>query len=276
MCDGRGQAAGEGALSRRNRHGLGRTIPPVVARQVRQACGFGCVVCGSALYDYDHHSPEFADATEHVASGIALLCPNDHRRKLKGLLTAETYAECRANPRAVSLGHASTTWTPGGRLPEVVVGCVKYKGGTSLLRIGNELVLGFEEPESPGAPVRLTMKLRDRTGRPSVRIQENHITVLPDAFDVEATGAVWTLRSAVGDVDARIQFELPDQISLTELTLVHALWSLDANSGSLSVKYDGRSRVSILGRSTIEGPCLFNCQPGGLVRLNASQRTGWD
>lgn len=48
-----------------NKHGLSRTIPEPVKREVRQACGFGCVFCGHALVEYEHVDPLFADARLH-------------------------------------------------------------------------------------------------------------------------------------------------------------------------------------------------------------------
>jgi hypothetical protein len=45
-----------------NNHGLSRDIPDHVAREVRQRCGFGCVCCGSALYQYHHFDPLFREA----------------------------------------------------------------------------------------------------------------------------------------------------------------------------------------------------------------------
>lgn len=73
-------------MANTNKHGLSRNIPSAVRLKVRKRCGFGCVVCGSAVYDYEHFEPEFHDAKEHSASGIALLCPTDHARKRKGEL----------------------------------------------------------------------------------------------------------------------------------------------------------------------------------------------
>ena len=31
-----------------------RNMPLPIQREVRQRCGFGCVVCGLPLYEYDH------------------------------------------------------------------------------------------------------------------------------------------------------------------------------------------------------------------------------
>ena len=57
-----------------NRFGLGRDIPGTTKRIVRQRCGFGCVVCGAAFYQYEHVDPAFADARVHDPEKICLLC----------------------------------------------------------------------------------------------------------------------------------------------------------------------------------------------------------
>lgn len=31
-----------------------RNIPLPIQREVRQRCGFGCVICGMPLYEYEH------------------------------------------------------------------------------------------------------------------------------------------------------------------------------------------------------------------------------
>ena len=74
--------------SDRNKHGLTRDIPNDVKRKVRQRDGFGCVICGSAFYTYEHFDPEFVEAENHDPHGICLLCGTCHRRKTSGLSRA--------------------------------------------------------------------------------------------------------------------------------------------------------------------------------------------
>ena len=57
-----------------NKHGLSRYIPEAIKREVRQRCGFGCVICGFGFYDYEHFDPDFADAKFHDPNGMTLLC----------------------------------------------------------------------------------------------------------------------------------------------------------------------------------------------------------
>lgn len=63
-----------------NIHGLARDIPENVRRQVRQECGFGCVICGLAIIQYHHIDPEFVDAEIHDPKKIVLLCGSCHQR----------------------------------------------------------------------------------------------------------------------------------------------------------------------------------------------------
>ena len=119
----------------KNDHELSREIPSEIKREVRKRCGFGCVVCGSAIYEYEHFDPEFKDAKEHIADGIALLCPTDHRRKEKKLLSREKYLEAIANPKAFETNKAYTDWEDADFAPTIFIGNKIFKGGTSILKI---------------------------------------------------------------------------------------------------------------------------------------------
>ena len=60
-----------------------RNIPLPVQREIRQRCGFGCVICGMPLYEYEHME-EWAVVQRHVADEITLLCDQHHREKTAG------------------------------------------------------------------------------------------------------------------------------------------------------------------------------------------------
>lgn len=81
-----------------NKYNRGRNIPSEVKREVRQRCGLGCVICGNLIYDYDHFNPPYAEAEEHDADGIILLCSNHHSRKTRRLLPDELIREYALNP----------------------------------------------------------------------------------------------------------------------------------------------------------------------------------
>ena len=80
-----------------------RNIPLPIQREVRERCGFGCVVCGLPLYEYDH-LVDWATVHSHVADDITLLCDRHHREKTSGLLPAEAVLEANSNPHNLQQG----------------------------------------------------------------------------------------------------------------------------------------------------------------------------
>ena len=74
-----------------------RNIPLPIQREVRQRCGFGCVICGLPLYEYEHMA-EWASVKRHVADEITLLCDQHHREKTGGLLPKEVVSQANLNP----------------------------------------------------------------------------------------------------------------------------------------------------------------------------------
>ena len=82
----------------KNKYDLSRTIPNEVKRVVRQECGFGCIVCGNAIYTYEHIIPEWKDALSHEVDKIGLLCNNCHIQTTKGLIPKEAIQKYRDSP----------------------------------------------------------------------------------------------------------------------------------------------------------------------------------
>ncbi len=86
------------SMSERNQFGLPREIPGDVRRAIRKRCGFGCVICGAALYEYHHFNPAYVDAVEHNPNNIALLCGSHHDKATKGMLSDVTVREASLHP----------------------------------------------------------------------------------------------------------------------------------------------------------------------------------
>ncbi len=165
------QLLGRG-MARTNKFGRSDYIPAPIARQIRQQCGFGCVVCGLAFYDYEHWNPPFEELdSEPNAEGITIACPNHHRAK-GGLLSDDEYQACIANPKALQDGYMQTPWSKGFA-PEIVLGNVTCTGGTRVLSINGQTMIGFDPPEEEGAPPRLTSKFFDSRGKEVFRIDGN-------------------------------------------------------------------------------------------------------
>ncbi len=80
-----------------NKFGLSRYVPTEIRREIRKRCGFGCVVCGTPIYDYAHIIP-FIETTEHDPSNIILLCRNHHSIERDGLVNIDDYISYIKNP----------------------------------------------------------------------------------------------------------------------------------------------------------------------------------
>jgi hypothetical protein len=74
-----------------------RNIPLPIQREIRQRCGFGCIICGLPLYEYEHMEG-WASVKRHVAEEITLLCDKHHKEKTNGLLPLDMVREAINNP----------------------------------------------------------------------------------------------------------------------------------------------------------------------------------
>src|SRR4030081_1882421 len=104
----------------KNRHGLTRDIPEPVMRKVRQASGFGCVICGASIIEYEHVDPEFVDAREHNATEITLLCPQCHSKVTTGIWSKDKVKAAMAAPRCKRCGFTSEAFDLGKTHPVIV------------------------------------------------------------------------------------------------------------------------------------------------------------
>ncbi len=242
-----------------NNEGLTRKVPADVRRAVRKACGFGCVVCGCAVYDYDHHSPQFKDAKTHDVAGISLLCQTCHTKKKKGLLTEEAYSQARTAPYCLREGNAWTDWVSSEPYaPQLVIGLLTLVGGSSLFRVDDEVLFGFDPPEDNGAPPSLNLRFFNDKGAEIFAVVGNEITVSSDAFDIETVGPVWTVRSALYHVDLEIRFDLLTRITVSRMKFRHGRWSIHAAPGTVALKFDDEPIETFSGRARVSGDCLFS------------------
>ena len=87
-----------------NKHGLSRNIPPSIKREIRVAAGFGCVMCGSIIYEYEHIEPTFKDAKEHGPHKMTLLCSLHHDKVSKKIISKKKIWEDKNNPTPKKTG----------------------------------------------------------------------------------------------------------------------------------------------------------------------------
>jgi len=203
-----------------NRHGLSREIPASVKRALRQACGYGCVICGCAIYQYEHVDPEFAEAKEHDPERMALLCGSCHDQKTRGLRSQETVMRARRSPVAKREGFSSVSLDVApDSMVAVKIGRTEFHGLRDILIVDNETILSVSPPESRGTPPRIDAAFYDRSNKLVARIVENEWRGESTAFDIETKGPVITIRSKPRKIDLVLRVVPPHGIVLEQLRM---------------------------------------------------------
>lgn len=214
-----------------NRHNLSRNIPDSVKREVRQRDGFGCIVCGSAFYQYDHLGTEFKDAKTHDPQKIVLLCGGCHDRKTRGALSTETLQMHAQSPRCMQ---TNFSWGPldiGGTPPEIVLGTLTASNVRSLLTIDGEDVFSIAPPLATHAPFTINASLYDKSGRQTIKIIRNEFQTTVSNWDVEIRGSRLIIRSNPGKFDLVIRMEAPHRLVIERLDMVYKNLSIQCREG---------------------------------------------
>jgi hypothetical protein len=214
-----------------NKHGLSRDIPAAIKRQVRQRDGFGCVVCGNAIVEYEHFDPEFAEAAVHDADGILLLCVGCHGRKTRGHLSRDTIDRHRKNQASRKLGYAHDAFDVGPTFPAIVMGNLRATNTNCLIRINGEDVLRVDPPEEPGSPYRLTAVLRNRAGQPDLVVVENEWRSPITNWDVTVQGKRITVKSGIRSIELILRNELPQTLVVERLDFYHHGFRIQCSEG---------------------------------------------
>lgn len=210
-----------------NRFGLARTIPESVKLAVRQRDGFGCILCGSALVEYEHFEPDFKDATEHLADGIILLCTSCHGRKTRGHLSRETLNRARQAPKAKEDGFSFSAFDVGDDPPTVILGNIEATNVGTLLGVLGDDILRIAPPEVSGGPFRISARIYDRASRPILEIIENEWRTPASNWDVSVIGQRITIRSNIRDIDLVLRTDPPNLLTVERLRMNHRGVSID-------------------------------------------------
>jgi len=214
-----------------NSQNLSRTIPEAVKREIRQRDGFGCVMCGSAFYQYDHLGTEFKDAETHDPKEIVLLCGGCHDRKTRGALSTETIRMHAQSPRCMQTGFS---WGPldiGRDHPEITLGTLTATNVRSLITIDGEEVFSIEPPLLSHGPFTVNALLCDKHGRQTLKIVRNEFQANVSNWDVEMSGPLIRVRSAPGKFDLVIRVEPPRRLVIERLDMVYKNFSIQCREG---------------------------------------------
>lgn len=200
-----------------------RNIPEAIKREVRRRCGFGCVLCGLPLYEYEHMK-EWAEVKRHVAEEITLLCDQHHREKTGGLLPVEKVQSANREPFNLRKGV-----TPpfnlhyGGNTAEILIGgnsiiTNRLQEGFIALAIDGTVLIGFHFEDGHAL---LNIKIFDENNNCILIIERNQLNYSISSWDIEMIGQRLTIRSAAREILIEMIFSPPSKINITRGRILH-------------------------------------------------------
>jgi hypothetical protein len=228
-----------------NKHGLSRYIPADVARRVREHSKQGCIFCRALICEYEHIEPEFAEAKEHDADRICLVCPSCHRQITSGLITKAQvrarYAVVRQDASILPPFHrlllsGNLTLELGDSTFEAMPAdaCVLRYDDERLISVGSrpDEHFGGERPSISGT-------VNDAVGNAIFTIDDNIITLAETAFDVVARGSRISI-SVGGRMAISLIIKPPGGFAIDRLVMKHR---------DLTLNFDRTFGAEIQGRS---------------------------
>lgn len=186
-------------------------IPSDMKREVRRRCGFGCVICGLPLYEYEHME-EWAIVRRHQADELTLLCDRHHKEKTNRLLSIEDVKAANERPFNLIYG-ASSPYK------------LHYRGSNTKIEIGGNLffyderhpanflyaisidcfpIIGFNIVDGN---LLLNLNLFDELDRPVLSIIDNELVYQTDIWDIQFIANRLTICQGLGKIFVEMIFE---------------------------------------------------------------------
>lgn len=229
-----------------NRYGLKRYIPAEIRTKIRKDAGFGCVVCGCVLVDYEHIEPEFHEAKEHDPEKMTLLCIGCHGRVTRKLLAKKGVWEAKQNPKALQDGFVHDLLFVNTDNMEIRVGNSRSKNTKVVLTIHGKPIVWFEPPFVEGEPSKLCAIFYDDSGNVISYINRNQFVAYSSNQDVTSQSTKLSITSN------EIQCLVMDRKggAILHISKIHGSY-LDTSistsaDGTLSMK-QGNSRITLGG-----------------------------
>lgn len=175
-----------------NKHGLSRTIPSPIKREVRQRDRFGCILCALPFIQYEHVDPLFCDALAHKVKGITLLCPTCHAKVTSRLISKGIIKEAMKNPKAKQLNKVSDMLLFTESHPTVRIGGATMEKCNTIIRLKGEELFSISEENGRYF---INAKFWDSNGKQNLTIVNNEWQIqTEDIWDMEVKGSTIIIR----------------------------------------------------------------------------------
>lgn len=204
-----------------NKHGLPRDIPAPIKRKIRQRSKFGCVICRSGIFDYEHIDPEYSEATTHDPDDICCLCTACHAKVTRGHFSKayvrKKYKEVEAaDVREVPPPFDGLDFHDGKA--ELKIGGISYDPGvTAVVKYHGNEIFSISPSESDMAGINALFL--DDDGKESLKILDNVWHGAVEAWDTEVVGPRIMVRKRKGVFALVLRLEPPGRIVIEKLDM---------------------------------------------------------
>jgi hypothetical protein len=202
-------------------------LPSRIRREVRQRCGFGCVICGKIGCEI-HHLNGYPEAQALIgltydptpADRLCLLCFECHGKHKANRLSNETVERANrepANRKAFASPPESLDYW--GERVTLRFGTLSYSCGNPAWGAPPQFPLTID-----GVPIlglRFSAKrifvnalFFDEANELQLWIEDNDLVFRTDAWDVEYVGQTLTVRNGRREIAWRLRFSPPDALEI--------------------------------------------------------------
>lgn len=209
-------------MSNINKHGLSRHIPEVVKHQLRKEAGFGCVLCGNAIFEYEHIDPEWSDAKKHNPEAMTILCGNCHNNVTKGFISKKKVQLAKTTPQCKKIGSSHLKLELTNHPMIVELGGIQFIDTPTIINFDGKNILKIEKPEEEYSPPQITAKFYDRNGKLVARINRNCWNGISNTFDIKTIGNKIIIRSAKNKVDLIMKIQHPNKIVIEKIDMKYS------------------------------------------------------
>jgi len=202
-------------------------IPIPIQREVRQRCGFGCIICGCPLYEY-HHMVPYSDTKQHAAEELTLLCDKHHKESTNSLLTEPQVNAANSDPYNVQRGISSPyALNFQGDVFTCMIGSNQFTGAirdennvAALIPISIDDIDLIWIAIAPDGNLFLNANIFDECNLPLLTIVGNWLAYRTETWDIDFQGNTLTVREAARRIFFEVAFEPPNQITINRARLL--------------------------------------------------------
>ena len=232
-----------------NKHGLSRVIPNDIKFKVRENDGYGCVICGSLIVEYEHIEPEFCNALAHNANCITLLCPTHHAQVTKKQISKNAIKKFKSSPYCIKHGSGKMQIYPNTEAFNIKIGSNSFSGTTIALMIHNKPMIWFETESDH---ILLNAIFYNLNNENIGYINKNEFIGLSKNYDIKIEGSEIQINSAKNKISLNLDINPEEPITFKRLKMRYNGVTVELDTdGSLIIKTPS-SQVN-LGGNTIHG-----------------------